>query len=1750
LKNLSAWREYGRKFITIGGWLLKKKKITDEEYATYYWNGIPRALRSKLENRLLATDPTRSLANPFAVDQINSAAEALLQRDRFDANFAGSDEEEDSDDEIDEEDETSDSDDEDELKRIEQRLRKRARFTKRISSASDTDEDNTRTPKQRTVKEIKRKINGKQEPEIETLIKQINTMSLDDPGYAGMVFRALKIDPDVMKVIRPPVFVTRPKIPDAPKFPIMTQPFQPQLPPHMAPGFVAPRSYGMSQPVSECYGCGGQGHRMATCPDIQEFIAKNMIARNETGRYVYSDGAPIRRAPGESIASAVRREKFSKTQEQLESHLIRVVGLSDQELTENTYYCELESEASETEESDRDCDNLISAAVLGDWHNHEEAGLTYPVTRTNRTMSAKRKEAMEGEYLPPKRRKQAVKPKENDKAQRDDQQNSMKDGEDRDRPIKPLPSTARLQVPVPIASKTQGEKDRNRRSGEPKEPVPVQVRVPEYNGRRDDEIIEDVTMRPPHGKKPDSTGKERPKEEAPDRKDQIMDKRLPGTRQSEVAAQIKPGNVLSQLLNTRIELGIGEVLGISKDLSALLSDKIKPKTTKASVPIAASLPIATSFYTKNRGLLIQLHMQCDGRPITAIIDTGSQLNIVNKNICDTKIRRPVDNQEKISIADANGGQGKLEGMVANVPLNCGDVSTRANLYVGTHVPFELLLGRPWQRGNYVTIDERRNGTYLLFKDPKNLEPRFEILVGQERAAEVEYELPVWNVPEPEGSISYLTMIGQAPEEAGSAIKKPKHALPFLEKTMIDHTGAPHHELEDDSTLLTTSANTAPTGTSLMLSRAPVHGKYHWRRKGIKERTRFEQKLPESNCIASKIMSSGLATNLEIQPNPIIPLNSQALLRLDSEITVAALADAPFLKRSNNLHPLILSTSDGVLLGKAVDASGYTHFDYVFLHAGLFNLANSPFTVTPASAFVRVFPELSGGPPQPWILPCINEPPSTVAVSRSNLTKETHKTDLQTDLKYERGNKQAVMPSNLSLTATVGTGFDCTKCPTGHPQDCAIHPTSLPTEPAKPIESTVPDSVRAETVSSFSSKPPFSPTNATQLPTLTLPTPPLSKDEDTTEYSPTSTKCEPDADGETEMDVDSDTEWEELKREIDKELALENKENRDTPRKVADEIYYRLYNSYCSLTGEAPSDDVMSELQNAYITFIERQPAPFVPRNTPISETLTKITQPEPVVPQPTKAAQISRFAPIASSPFGANSLFSLPNSEPTAVYMVEEVSSAAEEQDGQLKGNMPVNKNADALADAVMVSEDPGMVPTAPASPVAEEDLDRTNHFQRIRKVGKDELIKSLRIEEHYAREDLANSPVSNTEHKIYAERLSETIERIEAMEETRVGEIELSKLLVSGLMNLLNILDAMAITPLPTNSPPLVARSPPPASAEEALKNTLINKKSTPIEPKELTHVETSIQVYNAHNFAQIPYCPSQPRYSVDPRTIPIAERPWFQGGANDFIRGTGQAKSLLMIDTRSLTIVENGEHVPAGFLKPFTELTGGLEPYIFPGRLAPLHSMPLNVPFSAATDYKQRVRELRRFRREVETLYQKTHRAFEASQIAELLRPHIALYKRVSKDAQQLSPIKVDRMYFFQRLHPIWNPFLKPVEAAFLRGAVYTLYGEFKTEHAAEIERLLRTPHHDDWEIRELVAMGALDNEFLEDEALAFFRDLDDEHWTFHAEEAFHNSIAAAEGTNGTMEGWENGPKIDSTCTEAIQVESIHNTTPVTAA
>jgi len=152
------------------------------------------------------------------------------------------------------------------------------------------------------------------------------------------------------------------------------------------------------------------------------------------------------------------------------------------------------------------------------------------------------------------------------------------------------------------------------------------------------------------------------------------------------------------------------------------------------------------------------------------------------------------------------------------------------------------------------------------------------------------------------------------------------------------------------------------------------------------------------------------------------------------------------------------------------------------------------------------------------------------------------------------------------------------------------------------------------------------------------------------------------------------------------------------------------------------------------------------------------------------------------------------------------------------------------------------------------------------------------------------------------------------------------------------------------------------------------------------------------------------------------------------DFIKKAGGVKRHLYVDLRSLSIITDPTHVPAAFLRHFTELYGNLEPFIFPGRLAPVHDWPLDVPNCRATNYQERVEELRIARRDVEAIYQSTTRALTKNQIGECLRPHITLHKRISDNSLQLSPIKVDRLYFWSRLHPNWNPLLKPIEAAFL--------------------------------------------------------------------------------------------------------------------
>ncbi|KAJ6503467.1 hypothetical protein C8R47DRAFT_1210714 [Mycena vitilis] len=176
-------------------------------------------------------------------------------------------------------------------------------------------------------------------------------------------------------------------------------------------------------------------------------------------------------------------------------------------------------------------------------------------------------------------------------------------------------------------------------------------------------------------------------------------------------------------------MSVRELFVSSKEIRSGILEAIRLKNVKAVLLGKGHEHHAAAHWKwpRTEGILIKIDVEVNGRTITAIVDTGSQLDVVRADIAALKVNKPVDMNRTMNMNDANGGQGQLQGYIQDVEFNCGGVITSTDLWMSQQAPFELLLGRPWQRGNMVSIDERDEGTYLVFKDRHTRQPRYELL---------------------------------------------------------------------------------------------------------------------------------------------------------------------------------------------------------------------------------------------------------------------------------------------------------------------------------------------------------------------------------------------------------------------------------------------------------------------------------------------------------------------------------------------------------------------------------------------------------------------------------------------------------------------------------------------------------------------------------------------------------------------------------------------------------------------------------------------------------------------------------------------------------------------------------------------------------------------------------------------------------------------------------------------------------------
>ena len=628
ITSMKQFRNYERSFQRIAGWLKGKGKLTEPEMDKYFWKGLPKKLRERIELRMTISDATLDLTKPFPITKIVSAAEALLLRDRFDVDESDYEQDVDWAEVASDSDSNSDNDDE------------YSRTRRRTKSKDDMkDRKIIHGEKARKIQKSleKEEVKAQEQDEMDVLIKQLGQISVKDPRYGLLYYKAITKDARLEKILHPPQINSTP--------------------------VKSPKPLNGRGPF-RCFGCGEEDHGIDNCPPLNELTNQGIVKRDMNNRFCMQDGTRIQRAVGETIVQAAQRQKTSNTSSKSQSaHFI----MSSESVVKSAPAYEYVEDASDNEE-------------------------IYAAQGQPRMAKEKRKEHFDGVSLP-----------------------SLK---------QVLAKDKRQSETNPSQNKSISQPRVVKKISDPK---PVDVHETTFNPENDNDIIEDET----------------------EPRTKITRKPIIA-HASAISKEVDPHVILNRALNAPLTMSVGEILGISKDLSTLMQNvtKYKRPITNSEEP---SVPKKTTNFADSvllaqvPGVLIKIMMECDGNSISAIIDTGSTLNIMHQRIYE-KLQRPINKTATPMMNDANGGVRQMTGLVQNVPLLCGSVATRADIFVAEHVPFDLLLGRPWQRGNYVSIEERADGTYIIFKDPEH-EGVFHELLGVPEPVQARRAYLGWKTPE-------------------------------------------------------------------------------------------------------------------------------------------------------------------------------------------------------------------------------------------------------------------------------------------------------------------------------------------------------------------------------------------------------------------------------------------------------------------------------------------------------------------------------------------------------------------------------------------------------------------------------------------------------------------------------------------------------------------------------------------------------------------------------------------------------------------------------------------------------------------------------------------------------------------------------------------------------------------------------------------------------------------------------------------
>ncbi|KAJ7684523.1 hypothetical protein DFH06DRAFT_1312945 [Mycena polygramma] len=580
------------------------------------------------------------------MSQVKSAAEEYFKRDQFpatlldareygyhglhdaDSESSGSDSSTSSND-SDSDDEDSDSGEDKKWKRrFKEKLaaKKKARKTKEAHKEQKSGRNQapvTREEEERTTKF------GKETNEVEEIIERLNTMNIRDPHYGAVYYKALKMDP----------------LRDHNHFNARIRPIWRTSLDNL--GMWRPEDL-LPSPIT---------FRKESDPTLLDALVVELFGETQTLK-------DLRCATG--ITFAVKEPKQSEIECEWEEAEIGENDTSASEEESEEEYSEQETapEADSEEGSDKDngfdSDDETGYNTFQVWAPAEidkpKSADVFEADRTVPTTRAARKLAFDGVMMPPL--KPSLKPRVRVSTA---PSRPRKEGEGKN-PARP----PNAKVPE------KGGKERTFKHQPPKEKkkatladIPVQV---PFDARPDkpatgkelhDVEMHDVSTRRPHDKPGDAP---KPRLDATAPLQHKKARAAPGQAAAARAQAVSDDarRAYDNCMRAPVMSTVGEMMAVSKEIRTLAMDKIKTRAVKAVMMTrdrrAMVAHVAEYPWSEEDGILIKINMEIDGRTVIAVIDTGSQLDVIREGIAEKVLNQPIDLSKSIQMNDANGGE--------------------------------------------------------------------------------------------------------------------------------------------------------------------------------------------------------------------------------------------------------------------------------------------------------------------------------------------------------------------------------------------------------------------------------------------------------------------------------------------------------------------------------------------------------------------------------------------------------------------------------------------------------------------------------------------------------------------------------------------------------------------------------------------------------------------------------------------------------------------------------------------------------------------------------------------------------------------------------------------------------------------------------------------------------------------------------------------------------------------------------------